>query len=58
MDYIRVYRKAAYYRESFGYAVFDLSTWSLLCDGRLLTVVVILFQFLASLRVHSVEGGY
>ena len=43
MDYIRVYRKAAYYRESFGDAVFGLSTWSLLCDGRLLIDVVILF---------------
>ena len=33
-----------------------LSTWSLLCDGRHTLVVVILFQFLACLRVHSVEG--
>ncbi len=34
-----------------------LSTWSLLCDGRHILVVVILFQFLACLRVHSVEGS-
>jgi hypothetical protein len=33
-----------------------LSTWSLLCDGRHTLVVVILFQFPACLRVHSVEG--
>jgi hypothetical protein len=33
-----------------------LSTWSLLCDGRHIFVVVILFQFPACLRVHSVEG--
>ena len=33
-----------------------LSTWSLLCDGRHSLAVVILFQFLACLRVHSVEG--
>jgi hypothetical protein len=34
-----------------------LSTWSLLCDGRHSLAVVILFQFLACLRVHSVEGS-
>ena len=43
--------------ECFGDAAFVLSTWSLLCDGRLLTDVVILSYFLAGLRVHSVEGG-